>query len=1269
MDVLLSDARNDFAFRQVYGAFKAESKEFLLVNFFQNAIRLDPKKGNLHIILGKLYASFRDLFQAGVKFRDAARLDVNDYYARYLLADVYFKQRKFENAAKGYRLAAALASDLNDRVRSLHGLARVHATLERFDDAKKTWEEIAELLPFDAGSFRKLTTAARAFSQWKLAERWLTKLLELLDEDTEGTCFALVDLGQVEFEQKQFDKAVLTYRKAKTYLSESHWLSEELNARIRQCFKEQQKLETLQAELETRVNKESPDVSDLLELAALRQAQGNAESASEHLAAASSASPRDVQILERYRSVLVELGNDEGVTDASRRLTALSPQNVHYKLQDAEYHISQKNRDAARAIWDAVIDEDKTQPSRYLSVARAMRRAGELDWSEEAYRSLLEVAPDVESYGLELAELYFQRSAETPESLEGSDAGGKKDAETEAKNPEAMKQWLERTKGYLKKANDLIRAASERGRLTLAETQWAGQLLLEYRQLEESKAVIEAGRKRFAEDTGLARMHSETCLRLGASKPRNSSDQNTLYDRAVSSAMEAFDLAPHPAIKQEMNSELLSLAMGYGAWAKNKRGGVRGLKPLLQKHSQDYFNRRDDPMPAWCIADIQQQAPPYYFSFPGLKGGPTKKPFGFYTGDMPRATFGLRFFTDALYRDPLFIPGYLGKSVSYVMRDSFEQAVVELRKASVIDPVNKWKYFLRIGDLFADQGQMEEALAFWGRVSERVFTDATVFYQLATRYFRAEQTEEALEMLGKAIEANPGIHSYYMTRGNIYDYLGDYPTAVHEYRKALELSSQSMLLPVRQRLSEIQRSWAYDLFDKNDTAKALAQFEEIRAFQEVLENYYRNENDERSLKRLSPEAADVQVQIARCLEAQNREDEAQAIYSKVSGELPTAPIRLSKIRTVSLKYYLSVRQKQGRLRADNFSTAGEIKPRPFKLRLLRHTRLYDIARTHSVTPNGVIYSGLARWLEVEPTSGKVLRQMKPGKAILYHDGVELQVHRESLADRVQIIKGGKTVDVTGLPDAQIRVPSIHITPDRLILLASQGRRPRLVSIDTGSGSVEWKVTMSRHVQEIAFQGRYVASIEAIDNHSTLVVREAATGKAVLTKELPQQGIWIQPVIQGDKLFLCEDTTWQLHMLDIASGDFDYSIRFGGTFPRPPVIQEGVLYLHVRGYKARTIYLYAIQPQSGQILWKTDMKSMSVHSPPIFRGEDIVYLNPETNRVFMIDRKTGVRHSEASYKEQMTKQQRDFIQFMRPYKEHLLIVGGRGDLHAFGVDRN
>jgi len=162
MNVLIEDARNEFAFREVYGAFKAEEKEFLLVNFFQNAIRLEPDKAAYHIILGKLYAAFRDLYQAGVKFKDAARLAPEDYYARYLLADVWLRQRKYPEAAQEFRVAAALASDMNDRVRSLHGLARVHAALDAWDDARKTWEEVAELRPYDVKSFRELADVARS---------------------------------------------------------------------------------------------------------------------------------------------------------------------------------------------------------------------------------------------------------------------------------------------------------------------------------------------------------------------------------------------------------------------------------------------------------------------------------------------------------------------------------------------------------------------------------------------------------------------------------------------------------------------------------------------------------------------------------------------------------------------------------------------------------------------------------------------------------------------------------------------------------------------------------------------------------------------------------------------------------------------------------------------------------------------------------------------------------------------------------------------------
>ena len=241
-----------------------------------------------------------------------------------------------------------------------------------------------------------------------------------------------------------------------------------------------------------------------------------------------------------------------------------------------------------------------------------------------------------------------------------------------------------------------------------------------------------------------------------------------------------------------------------------------------------------------------------------------------------------------------------------------------------------------------------------------------------------------------------------------------------------------------------------------------------------------------------------------------------------------------------------------------------------------------------------------------------------------------------------------------------------IEPERIFVLTSKPYR--IASIDTTSGAVTWQVDVSARTQEIAVGDKYVAGLESWSNLSTVTVRDVGTGKEVLKKQLPGEGLWMQPAVWGEKVFLVEDTEWKLHMLDVATGEFDYSIKFHGTFPRPPLLHDGLLYLHVRAYKERSIYLYAIQPDTGQILWRSDMQAMSVHSPPIFRGPDIVYVNPETHRVFMIDRQTGVRHAEASYEEQMTKQQRDYLQFMRPYGQHLLLVGGRGSIHAFEVLR-
>ena len=78
MNVLLTDARSDFAFRQVYDAFKAEKKEYMLLDYFKKLLQLKRDQpeasANLHLILGRLYEAFRDPYQAGMEYQEAAQV-------------------------------------------------------------------------------------------------------------------------------------------------------------------------------------------------------------------------------------------------------------------------------------------------------------------------------------------------------------------------------------------------------------------------------------------------------------------------------------------------------------------------------------------------------------------------------------------------------------------------------------------------------------------------------------------------------------------------------------------------------------------------------------------------------------------------------------------------------------------------------------------------------------------------------------------------------------------------------------------------------------------------------------------------------------------------------------------------------------------------------------------------------------------------------------------------------------------------------------------
>lgn len=1292
MDILLKDAHNEFALQHVYDAYKAEQKEYLLLDILKKTMRLnrDDKSRvyNLHLMLGTIYVKFKDLYQAEAEFEQAVKLMPTSAYGHYQLGLVNFKQRKYKRAAEEFRMSIAYASDMNDRIRAYYGLADIYALEHKLALAREMWQEIIKVRPYEASVYQKLAGIVETVLEkeqkyrkdiqsglvkgdrkqfnkqetrqlWDLCEQWRKKVVKLTgegkDKDPQQQAEALLELSKVYIKRAEYQKAITTLRGAKALLSENHWLVLEINAQIREAYKIQNKSPELLKELEIKAGQSKNDVDLLFELGQLLESQGKYAPAARYFKQACTLSPRDVQLLGTYRSVLENLKDDEGVKRLSRRLVELSPDNIHYKLDVARYYVEQGKLDKARQVWEAIIQEDPDQGLRYQAVARAMLRAGQLERAEKNYRHLIKLLPEKDSYRIELAELLVKRlnRARIEHALKQGTAD----------------QWLEEEKKYLADIWQVLKPAVDGGRLNLAETQQVSMLLLDNGLVSESRSVLEAARKKFPDDMKLCRMLGDVYLRTGLEQ-KDKKTKNDYYDKTIDMYFKAFDLAPHASIQREINGDLISLCLGYGKWPKVNyhrrpgRGGVSGLWPLMNKHMNKFYNDPEDTMSAWCLGDILQQVSDdkewVVFRSDTVKNLPHTLQICF-DGEVFRR--GLGFFNDAVDRDPLFLPGYEGKAVSYTMQDSFEQAVVELRKITVIDPVNKWQRYLAIGDLFANEGQMAEALAFWNRVSERVFSDATILYNLACRYFRAEKLDRAVTMLQSAIRANPNIYGYYVTLGNIYDYRGQYGQAAEAYEQALALSKQSMLLTLRKRLADIWRQMGDQFFTDGKYRQALKQYEKIRSLQQVLERFYQQEKDQEALARLSPEVADISVQVARCYEQLGQGKKAEKIFKEVV-EKPREQIRLTKDFEMQLGYLLNLRKKQGKEHLKKTRRIKDIKPRPMKLDLVKHSRVWDVAREHSITPAGVLIWGLRSYAEIDPVSGETLRSGPADKLVRFANGVEVKIMRRDNGDIIEITQAGKKVECgLGKKRVTVRAEDLQIGKEKVYVQKTSGGS-EILAINAQSGKIDWQAPLDS--RRLFLTGKFLVAYQIRYDQTILHVFNAQSGKLILKKDLGSRGLWLPPCAWKDKLFLLDDLQWQLKVLDVDSGEFVYTHKFEGIFPRGAMIHDGVVYIYERHYKGRTIWLHALDPASGQILWSTDMHAMSVHSPPIFQGSDIVYLNPETHEIFFINRNTGVRYSGASYKEFMTKMERDNIQFMRSFGKYLILIGMQGDVHTYRV---
>ena len=880
MNLILEDPRNEFAFEQVYRIYESEKKTWKLLDFFINAARLQRTNGKLQVLLGMTYYRFRDYYKAAEHFRGALKLLPNDFYSHLMLGRVYLKQSSTAKAKGQFAEAVKVASGIDDRVNALLLLGESLMLEDSPEEAQKAWSEILQIQRYDIPTLQKLSRIYRKHDFLDKSDKMLAEVLELSKKNPRLTCDTHLERADLQLQKGDRDKAVEYLRQAQAVLHPESPLRQEVEVRIRELYSEGDKLDQFFQELAQKIEDRPFDTGLRKEIARHFNDVGREAEALPHVEHALKIDDRDVPLLEQASALLVKLKQPDSSIEKLDRLYEITGGAPSYLVRRGDIQWEQEQKDEALATWRQIV-ESAPSLRRYRSVTRAYRRHDVQDEAIASYRKMLEIDPKAQDARLEFADYLLSLAAEQAKLANEAEAAEDADKAASAKvKSEERKKEASEMLGALTEAED----ASSTVFLQVAE------LFERYEMDEPLLVLLKEASGRFDKDYRLLKG-------LGLVQERL---QN--YDEAIAAFFNAYDNAPSWRESQVLMDKLISLHLAYGKSTNDERhrGGRTGLGHLILRLYRDIKTDPESPEPYMGLARIAAVSRPTAksgFRAPPINVEGLAKYSEVKTNLFPMGPMNaISFYTQALDRAPMRLDAYEGLSRGFMLFDEFERAVMEYKKLAIVNPVGKWKYYFAIGDFFASQGQMPEARAFWNRVAERAFTDATLYFRLGTRYYWAERTDQAFEMLRKAIDLHPDEYRYHLALGNILADQKKFAEAIHEYREALKLSTQTMLLPVRRTMSEVQINFAHELYTQGKYKESLDVYEEVNRFQEVLNKH---------LGTTVPEYPDILVQILRTKAKLNGSDQPDLnVYRKISGKFPDATCWISDQLRMSIDYFV-----------------------------------------------------------------------------------------------------------------------------------------------------------------------------------------------------------------------------------------------------------------------------------------------------------------------------------------------------------------------------
>ena len=208
-----------------------------MVADYQAEIEAEPSKANLPLILGHIYKRLGKNTEAIAAYKRAIELTPDDYYPHFVLGQVYATLRRHEDAIPALTQAAELATTshaapLDELIALYKTLGRAYFSRDQVEEAISAWSKTAEINPDNIFARVELADLFREQELYTQAIEQHEAIIRLEQDDPYRVCLSYREIGKIQEEKGDYQKAIQSYDAAITLTAPGNWLRKDVQRRI-----------------------------------------------------------------------------------------------------------------------------------------------------------------------------------------------------------------------------------------------------------------------------------------------------------------------------------------------------------------------------------------------------------------------------------------------------------------------------------------------------------------------------------------------------------------------------------------------------------------------------------------------------------------------------------------------------------------------------------------------------------------------------------------------------------------------------------------------------------------------------------------------------------------------------------------------------------------------------------------------------------------------------------------------------------------------------